>query len=98
MMPPITTASLTVLSEDQLDRGSGIINFGRQIGGALGVNLCAVLAQYASDFVRMRHPEMDAATVFEAGFDYAFMALAILFVIAFWPLSRLARARRALAS
>ncbi|MES1929940.1 drug resistance MFS transporter, drug:H+ antiporter-1 [Salinisphaera dokdonensis CL-ES53] len=95
MMPPVTTASLTVLEDGQLDRGSGIINFGRQIGGALGVNLCAVLAQYTSDFARMRHPGLDPAAVYEAGFDYAFMALALLFVIAYWPLYRLAQARRA---
>ena len=92
MMPPITTASLGLLPEEQLDRGSGIINFGRQIGGALGVNLSAVLAQYASDFYRLRHPAEPAQRVFEAGFDYAFVALALLFVIAFWPLHRLSRA------
>ncbi|MES1952830.1 drug resistance MFS transporter, drug:H+ antiporter-1 [Salinisphaera sp. S4-8] len=92
MMPPITTASLGLLPEDQLDRASGIINFGRQIGGALGVNLSAVLAQYASDFYRFRHPDEPATRVFEAGFDYAFVVLALLFVLAFWPLHRLSRA------
>lgn len=92
MMPPITTASLGLLPESQLDRASGIINFGRQIGGALGVNLSAVLAQYASDFYRLRHPAEPVERVFEAGFDYAFMALALLFIFAFWPLQRLSRA------
>ncbi|MES1933881.1 drug resistance MFS transporter, drug:H+ antiporter-1 [Salinisphaera shabanensis T35B1] len=92
MMPPITTASLSLLPEAQLDRASGIINFGRQIGGALGVNLSAVLAQYASDFYRLRHPAEPVERVFEAGFDYAFMALALLFIFAFWPLQRLSRA------
>lgn len=94
MMPPITTASLAVLRDDQLDRGSGIVNFGRQIGGALGVNLSAVLAQYVSDFARSNNAQLTPAMVFESGFDAAFVALAILFVIAFWPLLRLARAHR----
>jgi EmrB/QacA subfamily drug resistance transporter len=92
MMPPVTTASLGLLPDSLLDRGSGIINFGRQIGGALGVNLSAILAQYASDFYRFRYPGLDKARVFEAGFDYAFVALALVFIAAFWPLHRLARA------
>ena len=94
MMPPITTASLAVLRDDQLDRGSGIINFGRQIGGALGVNLCAVLAQYVSDFARVRDPGITQAAAFETGFDVSFMALAALFVVAFWPARSLAAAHR----
>lgn len=91
MMPAVTTASLGALADGQLDRGSGIINFGRQIGGALGVNLSAVLAQYASDFYRLRHPGAAVVQVFEAGFDDAFVALGLLFVVAFWSLLRLAR-------
>lgn len=96
MMPPITTASLAVLRDDQLDRGSGIVNFGRQIGGALGVNLCAVLAQYVSDYARFSEPGIRPAAAFETGFDVAFMALAALFVLAYWPLRRLAAADRRL--
>ncbi|ROO30802.1 DHA2 family efflux MFS transporter permease subunit [Salinisphaera orenii] len=94
MMPPVTTASLRLLEGAAMDRGSGIINFGRQFGGALGVNLCAVLAQYVNDAQLHAGTAVSRAAAHEAGFDAAFWALAGLFALAFWPLAHMRRSRR----
>ncbi|MES1926977.1 DHA2 family efflux MFS transporter permease subunit [Salinisphaera sp. T31B1] len=95
MMPPVTTAGLSLLGPALLDRGSGIINFARQIGGAIGINLCAVIAQYASDFHAMGPGyRVESVDAFEAGFDSAFAALALAFVLAAWALYRMQAALR----
>ncbi|MBL8702749.1 MAG: DHA2 family efflux MFS transporter permease subunit [Alphaproteobacteria bacterium] len=45
IFPSLTTGSLRVLSRELLAQGSGAINFVRQLGGAFGVNLLAILLE-----------------------------------------------------
>lgn len=93
MMPSVMTGSLGLLPSSLLDRGSGIISFGRQFGGAIGVNLTAVLVEFASGIHGAAHPELGRRLAYEAGFDDAFLALALVFALAFWPLRKLRRNR-----
>lgn len=41
--PPLNAGALRSLSAEQLGQGSGLINFFRQLGGAIGVNLLTVM-------------------------------------------------------
>lgn len=45
MMPALSTTALNPLPNVLLGQGSGTINFSRQLGGALGVNLIAILIE-----------------------------------------------------
>ncbi|MBL7249361.1 MDR family MFS transporter [Alloalcanivorax sp. C16-2] len=91
MMPPVTTGSLMMLPPALISQGSGIINFGRQIGGALGINLCAICVQFFSDRYWRAFPEAGHGHAFEVGFDDAYLMLLIVFVLGFWPLRALRR-------
>ncbi|MBF5057992.1 EmrB/QacA family drug resistance transporter [Alcanivorax sp. 521-1] len=91
MMPPVTTGSLAMLPPALIPQGAGIINFGRQTGGALGVNLCAVCVQFFSDRYWQAYPEAGHPHAFEVGFDDAYLMLLIVFVLGFWPLRALRR-------
>ncbi|MFE8071011.1 MDR family MFS transporter [Marinobacteraceae bacterium S3BR75-40.1] len=46
LMPALSTAALNPLNEVDLGHGSSTLNFARQIGGAFGVNLLAILIEY----------------------------------------------------
>ncbi|MDX1803497.1 MAG: hypothetical protein R3292_05410 [Alcanivorax sp.] len=72
-------------------QGAGIFNFGRQIGGALGVNLCALCIQFFSDRYRHADPLASSAVAYEAGFDNAFWFLLLVFLLACLPLMAMAR-------
>ncbi|MDZ7826521.1 MAG: DHA2 family efflux MFS transporter permease subunit [Gammaproteobacteria bacterium] len=50
IFPCLNAAALQPLSLDQLAQGSGMINFLRQLGGAFGVNLLAILLERRSVF------------------------------------------------
>ena len=86
MMPPSSTGALGLLPPWLIPQGSGIFNFARQIGGALGVNLCALCIQFFSDRYGQTDPAASLARAFESGFDRAFWLLLIVFLLALWPL------------
>ncbi|WP_290538774.1 DHA2 family efflux MFS transporter permease subunit [Alcanivorax sp.] len=86
MMPPSSTGALGLLPPWLIPQGSGIFNFARQIGGALGVNLCALCIQFFSDRYGQTDPAATLAQAFEFGFDRAFWLLLIVFLLALWPL------------
>ncbi|ASK33599.1 MFS transporter [Alcanivorax sp. N3-2A] len=98
IMPPVTTGSIALLPPGLIPQGSGIVNFGRQIGGALGVNLSAVFVQFFSDRYWQAYPEAGHPHAFEVGFDDAFLMLLILFLLAFWPLASMGRGQRKLSA
>lgn len=60
-LPALNLDALRGLPEDLMQQGSGVINFARQLGGALGVNLFALLLETR---VAARLPDD-----FAAGFD-----------------------------
>ncbi|MBA4721628.1 MAG: multidrug efflux MFS transporter [Alcanivorax sp.] len=94
MMPPVNTGSLALLPPEMIPQGSGVVNFARQIGGALGVNLSAICVQFFSDRHWQAHPEAGHPHAFEVGFDDAFLITASLFILALWPLARMSRGQR----
>lgn len=94
IMPPVTTGSMSLLPPALIAQGSGIINFGRQIGGALGVNISAVFVQFFSDRYWQADPLAGRVRAWEAGFDHAFLLLLVIFLLAFWPLAYLGRGQR----
>lgn len=49
-MPSLSTGSLKVLPEHLLSQGAGANNFARQLGGAVGVNVLAVVLEWRSSF------------------------------------------------
>jgi EmrB/QacA subfamily drug resistance transporter len=58
MLPSLNAGALRALPDRLVSQGSGAINFVRQLGGALGVNLLAIFLHYRS----LRHvPELAAA-------------------------------------
>lgn len=69
VFPSITTASLKVLPPELVGQGSGAVNFVRQLGGAFGVNLLAVLLERRTMF------HADALTVSQTSDNPATMEL-----------------------
>ena len=45
VIPSLNTGSLRALRPDQLQQGSGLVNFTRMLGGACGINLLVVLLE-----------------------------------------------------
>ncbi|MEC9152945.1 MAG: DHA2 family efflux MFS transporter permease subunit [Pseudomonadota bacterium] len=43
IMPPLVSSAMRTLETDQLNRGSGALNFMRQLGGSIGINSVVVL-------------------------------------------------------
>jgi len=58
VFPSLTAGSLKVLPRDLVGQGAGTVNFMRQLGGAFGVNLLAVLLERRTEF----HADALAAT------------------------------------
>ena len=50
LFPALTAGSLRVLPRELLAQGSGAVNFTRQLGGALGTNLLAVILERRTAF------------------------------------------------
>lgn len=93
MMPALNIGGLRSLPASLTYQGSGVINFARQLGGAFGVNLFALLLQWrvsanlgaAVDlqhfFSRDQYPA-EALAALTSGFRETFIVLALLFVLA----------------
>jgi len=93
MMPALNIDGLRSLPSALTHQGSGVINFARQLGGAFGVNLFALLLQWrvgaslgdtvdlAHFFSRSDYPR-EALEALTSGFRETFIVLALLFVLA----------------
>ncbi len=62
VMPTLTVAAISNLRPEQLSQGSGAINFTRQLGGALGINLISLglerrTAFFADAFAGLQTPD-----------------------------------------
>ena len=86
MMPPSSTGALGLLPPGLIPQGSGVFNFARQIGGAVGVNLCALTIQWFSHQHANRFPSAALAQHWEYGFDRAFGLLLMIFLLSLMPL------------
>jgi DHA2 family multidrug resistance protein len=89
LMPPVSAGSLRLLDVRMVPQGSGAINFGRQLGGAVGVGLIAVVLNVGSGAHRPGFAELGEAAQRAAqaeGYHIAFYALAASFAAALLPL------------
>ncbi|HYH21068.1 MAG TPA: DHA2 family efflux MFS transporter permease subunit [Azospirillum sp.] len=89
MMPPVSAGTLRLLDLRMVPQGSGAINFGRQLGGAIGVGLISVVLSIGSGAHRPGFAEMGEAARRAAqaeGYHMAFYALALSFAAALVPL------------
>ena len=50
IMPPLVSSAMRTLRSDQLNRGSGALNFMRQLGGSIGINSLVVLISQRTQF------------------------------------------------
>lgn len=94
MMPPVTTGSLRLLERELVTQGAGLVNFGRQFGGAFGVNLLAVLLERRAAAHAGGPAAMEPIAAYTHAFHDTFLALAILFGLGLLPLWRMRRAER----
>lgn len=69
VFPALTAGSIKVLPRELIAQGAGAINFVRQLGGAFGVNLLAVLLERRTAF------HADAITATQTGDNSATIAL-----------------------
>jgi len=93
MMPALNIGGLRSLPQSLTHQGSGVINFARQLGGAFGVNLFALLLEWrvgahlgsTVDLHRFYNgASVDAASreALTSGFRETFMVLGMVFVVA----------------
>ncbi|HEY0833348.1 MAG TPA: DHA2 family efflux MFS transporter permease subunit [Azospirillum sp.] len=97
MMPPVSAGSLRLLDLRMVPQGSGAINFGRQLGGALGVGLISVVLDVGSGAGRPGFAQMSEAARRAAqaeGYQLAFLALALAFAASLLPLWVMHRGQR----
>jgi EmrB/QacA subfamily drug resistance transporter len=50
IMPPLVSSAMKTLRPDQLNRGSGALNFMRQLGGSVGINSLVLLISQRTQF------------------------------------------------
>ncbi len=92
MMPALNIGGLRALPEALTPQGSGVINFARQLGGAFGVNLFALLLEWRVgmrvgtevDLQRLYNGSAVDATALSAltsGFRETFIVLGALFAV-----------------
>jgi len=75
VMPTLTVAAITNLRPEQLSQGSGAINFTRQLGGALGINLISLgleqrTAFFADAFAGLQTPDNSATQLLMVKFGH----------------------------
>lgn len=89
LMPPVVVAALSLLEEGLVNQGAGVISFARQLGGAFGINLVAIVLQERGRLFAVFSGVGEAQ-----GYRDAFLVLALLFALGVVPLIGLARATR----
>ena len=84
MMPPLTVTAVSTLKPDLLSQGSGALNFSRQFGGAVGVNVLALIlgertAFFYDAFTGLQTPDNSATLHLMSQFSHILGQLG-------WPL------------
>jgi len=82
MMPPVTAGGLRLLPKDVLSQGAGVVNFGRQLGGAFGVNLLSLYLERRT-LAGGGHAVLSA---YSRAFHETFLIMAVICVLALLPL------------
>jgi EmrB/QacA subfamily drug resistance transporter len=87
MMPTLTVTAVSTLKPDLLSQGSGALNFSRQLGGAVGVNILALTlgertAFFSEAFAGLQTPDNSATAHLMSQFGHMLGQLG-------WPLEML---------
>ena len=83
MIPSLTAGAVNVVEARDVAIASGTINFCRQLGGAIGVNLVSIVLEWRT----LAHSETGGIV---AAYHDTFLSLTVLFVIAMLPALRMA--------
>jgi hypothetical protein len=89
IMPSLNLAALRALDRPLIAQGASAINFVRQLGGAAGVSLCAIVLEWrvAAHGDNLSHPGTSAARL--AAFNESFLMLAAICALAMLAALRL---------
>jgi hypothetical protein len=79
IIPALNTTVLRVLSSQYISQGSGVINFLRTLGAALGVNLFASLLAWREHALNIVDPSDPRA------FEQVFWMITLVFIICIPP-------------
>jgi DHA2 family multidrug resistance protein len=79
MIPSLSAGAMRAVRPEFLHQGTGAINFIRQFGGALGINLLSLILEWRTT---AHMGESDAVT---RAFHDSFIALALIFLLALIP-------------
>lgn len=85
MMPPVTAGTLLRMEQQHVPQASGAINFGRQLGGSVGVSLISIVLDVASGSHGDGFALLDAAgrrAALAHGYHVAFFTLSGVFIVA----------------
>lgn len=91
LLPSVSTSALNGLELNELSDGSSTISFVRQVGGAYGINLVALIIESGHG-----KPGYDVLPLGEYSFAWAFMAFVLLMLLV--PIMRMAPRERAVTS
>lgn len=91
-IPSLNIGALKTVGPEHLAQASGAVNFFRQLGGAIGVNVLSILLEWLGS----RDPQagQSIGQVQEAAFSGCFMVLAAIFLLAIYPAWRTREAKR----
>ena len=86
-IPSLNLGALKAVASEHLSQASGAVNFFRQLGGAIGVNMLSILL----DWLSLRGIELGQTTVkaHDAAFSNSFIVLAGVFLLAIYPAWRM---------
>ena len=82
-IPSLNMGALKAVQPEHLAQASGAINFFRQLGGAIGVNVLSILLEWLN--LHGTQLGQTAEEAQNAAFSYSFVVLAAIFLLAAYP-------------
>jgi len=82
-IPSLNIGALKTVAPEHLAQASGAVNFFRQLGGAIGVNVLSILLEWLSS--RSPQAGQTIRQVQDAAFSDCFLVLAAVFLLAIYP-------------
>ena len=86
-IPSLNMGALKAVASEHLSQASGAVNFFRQLGGAIGVNMLSILLDWLS--IRGIQPGQTTVKAHDAAFSNSFIVLAGVFLLAIYPAWRM---------
>ena len=86
-IPSLNLGALQLVESPQLAQASGTLNFIRQLGGAIGVNVLTIFFSWLD--AGGREEGLDPTTAMEKAFSVCFMVVGLVFLLAVVPALRM---------